>query len=419
MSARLPSAVSLILASSVAAWGCEARQGGPLAHSGPCGRGKARACQCEDGAQGIAQCLSGDDWGECVCGPTTFELAPDAAVRTQDAAGAKVTPEASPPEHSDCESTFDFRAHGSNDFSSPYRVPSRTVLPGSASQRVCFYFRVPYVVDSVALGFSALLYETAGVRSWMLYGLDATTHRDGEVGPCNGAEPGAYLLAAFAPGVSDILMPEDVGLALPYGARAGMVLEVQYEGATEEVLDRTGVRVCAARRRSREHTASVHFTGSQGICIPPGAHDFVVSGSCEPRTDLGSIHVLDVWPSMHQHGRRMEIIALRADGTQEVLHDAPFAFEDQQRFPARDLTLWPGDTITTRCYFDNDTLIPIPFGETAEEETCFGFITAWPAGALSSNSLGALGNALGIDVERSCLNPVDLLRSCNGAADGL
>jgi hypothetical protein len=393
--------------------GCGEPAGRTLGDAGPCGRGKARSCQCDDGAKGVAQCLSGDDWGECVCNPSSLELDQDAALPEADSDGATFED----PALADCESRFDFRAHASADFGAPFRVPARNLF--SERQRVCFYFRVPYVFDSVALGFSALLYETPGLRSWMLYGLDQSTHADGEVSACNGAEPGAYLLAAFAPGVSDVRMPADVGLSLPHGARAGIVLEVQYDSGAEEVLDRTGVRVCAARTTSRRHTASVHFTGSQGICIPPGARDHEVRGICEPRTDRGPIHVLDVWPAMHQHGRRMQVTVLRANGERELMHDAPFAFADQQRFAPRDVTLLAGDTLETRCYFDNHSLVPVAFGESADEETCFGFITAWPAGALSSNPLGALGSALGIEPDRSCLNPADILLSCAGPVDTL
>ena len=266
---------------------------------------------CDDGVRGIAQCLSGGDWGECVCNPSSLELEPDASSveeTVRHAGRGSARPVTEDPALRDCESTFDFRAHAVGNFSAPYRVPARGLLPGSERQRVCFYFRVPYVVDSVALSFLGLLYETPGLRSWTLYGLDSSLHADGEVSPCNGAEPGAYVLAGFAPGVADLVLPDDVGLALPHGTRAGMVLEVQYENdSPEELLDRTGVRVCAARMNSREHTAAVHFTGTQGICIPPAAHDFAVHGSCTPRDDLGSIHVLDVWPSMHQRGRRMHI----------------------------------------------------------------------------------------------------------------
>jgi Copper type II ascorbate-dependent monooxygenase, C-terminal domain len=386
--------------------------------TGPCGRGKARSCTCDEGTRGIAQCRSGGDWGECVCNPSSLELVPDAssqAAAEHDAGRRKPRSVSEDPALRDCESTFDFRAHAAGDFSAPYRVPGRGLLPGSARQRVCFYFRVPYVVDSVALSFLGLLYETPGLRSWLLYGLDSSLHADGEVGRCNGAEPGAYLLAGFAPGVEDLVLPADVGLALPHGAQAGMVLEVQYENARpEELLDRTGVRVCAARTNSRKHTAAVHFTGSQGICIPARARDFEVHGSCAPRDDVGPIHVLDVWPSMHQRGRRMQITIARADGTLELLHDAPFVFDDQQRFPPRDVVLQPGDRLDTRCYYDNEGPTRIPFGDGANEETCFGFVTAWPAGALSSNPLGALG----IQPDRSCLDPGDILASCGGAADG-
>lgn len=424
MSAPLPTRTSMAwvtVAASLVATACGV--GDPTwddDDGGPCGRGKARSCTCEDGTRGISHCAAGSDWGECVCEPSSLEVEPeDAAVAEPDATIVRRPPSDDESTHG-CESTFDFRAHALGDFTAPFIVPPRSFLPGSANQRVCFYFRVPYVNDSVALGFEGLLYETPGLRSWLLYGLDTTTHADGEVGPCNSAEPGAYLLAGFAPGVGDVWLPDKVGLALPHGPAAGMVLEIQYQNdSPAELFDRTGVRVCAARTSSRGHTAAVHFTGSQGICIPPAARGFEVRGSCRPRTDLGVIHILDVWPSMHQHGRRMKLTINRADGSQDVMHDAPFSFDNQVRFTPRDVVLLPGDTLDTSCYYDNDALLPVPFGETAEEETCFGFITAWPAGALSSNPLGELGNALGIQPDKSCLDPIGIFGSCNGAADAL
>jgi hypothetical protein len=62
----------------------------------------------------------------------------------------------------------------------------------------------------------------------------------------------------------------------------------------------------------------------------------------------------------------------------------------------------------------------VPFGEKTTQEMCYGFITAWPAGALSvdpSTLNPVQGIGLGIQPSRRCMDPTGLFGSCNGLAD--
>jgi hypothetical protein len=70
---------------------------------------------------------------------------------------------------------------------------------------------------------------------------------------------------------------------------------------------------------------------------------------------------------------------VRKDGTKETLHDKDFDFAFQVTY-RKDITLYPGDTITTTCKFSQ----PMTFGESTGSEMCYLFTMAYPKGALAS-----------------------------------
>jgi hypothetical protein len=323
----------------------------------------------------------------------------------------------SPDAPADCQEFFEFRAHGAqveND-TTPYVVPNN--LEKGGNQYTCFYFDPPYADGSQALFFKGILDDTRVLHHWLLYGTDAKAHPSGTSGPCSAAQPGSYLIAGWAPGATDVELPPNVGLDLPSGPNGGLILEVHYYNAQgHDAHDRSGVQVCTAPPNTREHTAAVHFLGSEGICIPPYSEQ-IVTGQCAPQQDQGDIHIINVWPHMHQFGTRMETVINRAGGPQEVLHDEPFDFNSQINYP-KDVVIKPGDTLTTRCHYQNTTGDPVPFGDKTQDEMCYNFVMAWPAGALGPNAFeAALNPVYWIQPARRCMNPVSILDSCNGLAD--
>jgi hypothetical protein len=82
-----------------------------------------------------------------------------------------------------------------------------------------------------------------------------------------------------------------------------------------------------------------------------------------------------------------------------------------------DVVVHPGDTLETRCFYENDTPDRAGFGEGTRDEMCYGFITAWPAGALVSGSDNL--SSLRSDLSDRCADPLSVLASCNGIADAL
>ncbi len=319
----------------------------------------------------------------------------------------------------DCETYYELRAHGvQKEYDkTPYKVGAR--LGNDGNQYHCFYFKPPYEAGEQALWFKPLIDKSKILHHWLLYGTDSLPHASGSSSPCSAAEPGAYLLAGWAPGAGETTMPADVGLQMPTGPVGGLILEVHYFNQGDETFeDNTGVKFCTVKNKKRTNEAAVHFTGGENICLAPNQKS-TVNGKCYPTYGGKNIHITSVWPHMHKLGTRMEITIFRKNGTREVLHDEPFDFNDQVVYP-KNVVLEPGDRMETNCYFDNTTNGRVPFGEKTQTEMCYGFVTAWPAGALSQDpSSFDVTDWFGLPISpaRRCLKPAGILSSCNGLAD--
>jgi hypothetical protein len=287
----------------------------------------------------------------------------------------------------------------------------------------CFYFAPPYVPNAQGLWFYPDLDKKAILHHWLLYATDNATHAPGTSAPCQAVEPGAYLVAGWAPGTKATNLPADVGLHMPSGPNAGLILEVHHYNTTPDTLqDSSGVTYCTAPPNTRPHTAGVSFTGSEGICLEVNSQQQVGGNKsvCNPKDDQ-DIHIINIWPHMHKLGNRMKVDVKRA-GTGEVvsLHDKPFDFNTQVTYPINDFVMKAGDTLETTCFFGNNTAERVHFGERTQDEMCYGFITAWPYQGLVSdpatiNFLELIGT--GIQQVNRCMNLVGILDSCNGLSD--
>jgi hypothetical protein len=280
---------------------------------------------------------------------------------------------------SDCEQRYKFIAHGQ---SSPADTTKFNVSTASSKQFYqCFFFKAPYGTDVVqALAFRPIIDDARVIHHWILYGADTATGSDGQVGGV-GCSSGAFI-AGWAPGGTGANFPPDVGLQMPSGANATFGLEIHYNNAGNytDALDASGVEFCTTKK-FRPNSAAVHWLGSQAILVAPHQQTDVV-GQCKP-TNTQPVHLMAVSPHMHQIGVHAKLVLNRKDGTKVALHDAPFAFADQQSYPL-DVIVNPGDTLTTTCSYNNTTNGLVTFGPATENEMCYNFTTAWPAGALSS-----------------------------------
>lgn len=290
---------------------------------------------------------------------------------------------------SQCDATASFVAHGgtgAND-DTPYLVPQQ------ADRYQCFEFRSPWDVPVHALQFKPVVDDARVLHHWLLYQQDGEG-TDGDSYGCSGTHPGAVLIAGWAPGNQDLTMPEGVGMELPSGEDSYYVLEIHYnnQAGYDDALDRSGVEICATTQL-REQTAATHWLGTENIFLRGGRESresTCVNNSGAP------IHLLSVFPHMHKLGTASSMTLMRAEGGRQTLQDGPFSFADQRNYPINTV-LQPGDSLVSRCEWNNTTGGLVTFGPGTDDEMCYLYVVAYPAGALVGGSAITTGRNTCID----------------------
>jgi hypothetical protein len=247
----------------------------------------------------------------------------------------------------------------------PYSVPLTPDL------YQCFYYNAPWGDKKVhVVSAKPIIYNEANnkvLHHWILYNsTDPVT--DGTNSSCSGAHPNAAFIHGWAPGGNELDLPADVGLRIE---GPGFSLEAHYnnkEGGP--VADASGVELCVTEKL-RPKEAAIHWLGTQAL------NKIEATGTCLP-VATGPVTILSSSPHMHLQGRHMKTVINRLNGQTEVLHDKPFSFSEQVSYltPA---VINPGDTLTTTCTYAQ----PTPFGMGTNEEMCYNFVMAYPAGQLA------------------------------------
>src|SRR5262249_17791673 len=122
-------------------------------------------------------------------------------------AGMSMTTPGNLPKPSDCEKTFEFKAHGAtgDTDATKFRVSPTPALEGN--QYHCFYFKPSYDAGSGMLWFDSIIDNSKHLHHWILYATENATHASGTSAPCNAAQPGAYFVAGWAPGGTNKSVP--------------------------------------------------------------------------------------------------------------------------------------------------------------------------------------------------------------------
>jgi hypothetical protein len=267
---------------------------------------------------------------------------------------------------------FEFRAHAQGDVNAGYPVGA-----GTKDAYMNFTFNAAWPAGAQAISFKSKIDNTNVIHHWLLYQSDGSVP-EGGVESSSGTHGGDELLAGWAPGASDNVLPDDVGMRLG----TGFTLELHYNnaGAVTET-DHSGVEVCVTDT-PRTHEAGLHWLGTEAIFLAGAGN---AAGNCTPRQDLGPITILRSWPHMHLKGTHLSTLIKRTGGAApEMLIDKPFDFHNQVAYdtPA---VINPGDTLTTTCTYNAGAT----FGPGTTAEMCYNFVLAYPNGALTStNPLG-------------------------------
>jgi hypothetical protein len=258
-----------------------------------------------------------------------------------------------------------------------YRLTARAssagdkyTVPTTPDLYRCFEYAPPWGNKTVQVVSAQPIIDNSSVlHHWILYNSSESV-KDGTNGGCSGAHPNSSFITGWAPGGAGLKLPADVGLRTETG---GFSLEIHYnntKGAGQ--LDASGVNLCVTEK-PRPKEAAVHWLGTQLL------NKISAVGTCVP-INSGPVTILSSSPHMHLQGRHMKTVINRKGGASEVLIDEPFDFNTQVSYqtPA---VVNPGDTLTTTCTYAT----PTPFGQKTNEEMCYNFVIAYPAGQLAQS----------------------------------
>jgi hypothetical protein len=114
------------------------------------------------------------------------------------------------------------------------------------------------------------------------------------------------------------------------------------------------------------------FAGTTDIELQhdPGTEQSA-TGTCPINKD---VTILDIWPHMHQLGTHMTVLHA---GVGTVLHDEPYAFEEQRHYPT-EVNVSAGEGIQVTCTWINDTGSMVEFGDSSNQEMCFAGLYLYP-----------------------------------------
>jgi hypothetical protein len=196
--------------------------------------------------------------------------------------------------------------------------------------------------------------------------------------PCElGGAIGWRPLFGWAPGGSSFELPPEAGFA--EDSTTHFVVQAHYVNPTHAtgLSDASGFDLCTTDQL-RANDADVLAFGTESILIPPESS---LTRTCDVQVPFfgDTLHLFAAFPHMHGHGTSIYTIAFPQGGVSPIdLGSQPtWRFGEQGWIPIS-YVLQPGDTVRSRCSWQNDTASSIVFGESSANEMCFSFTMYYP-----------------------------------------
>lgn len=240
----------------------------------------------------------------------------------------------------------------------------------------CFVFDADIESDRFVRRFE-MVYDETRVLHHIVLLRDPERHSEGTDYDCydgSGMPPGSQYLYAWAPGQSAIEFPEG-GLRISPGER--FIVQTHYNNgaAIPDVRDSSGARLFHGPPEGTEY--GMIAIGPTDFTIRPRSRGNATS-TCTVREEstlfVGA-------PHMHLLGTAFHQSIDRGGGVREPIIDLSGWSFETQLFYDLGTPLHPGDVITTRCTFQNNSSETVRSGEDTTDEMCFDFayITPPPA----------------------------------------
>jgi hypothetical protein len=202
---------------------------------------------------------------------------------------------------------------------------------------------------------------------------------DGEQN-CSVSTLGTHMLYASGVGTSPLDFPTDVGVKIAAGTQIHLNLHL-YNASDEMLAGESGIWV-KSQPTPPPMLAEMVFAGPLQFTVygdKPMDTKQYVEGQC---TLTKSYKLFALWPHMHKMATHQKI-ELDRGGTITLLHDKPYDFEEQKYWAQTpEISVQANDKIKVTCTYINNTMKTVGFGDSSDEEMCFGGMYRYP----SSNS---------------------------------
>jgi hypothetical protein len=196
---------------------------------------------------------------------------------------------------------------------------------------------------------------------------------DGKEG-CAGGMFSTGLIYAAGAGTGDLRMPKGVAMKLSAGQALQLNLHI-YNSSAAPLSGISGIDIVRAHPAEVTSEADLLISGPTDFALPPGQKT-TLSHTCALASDQTAF---TLFPHMHQLGVHIKT-TVTIGGTQTVLHDGEYDFEEQYLLPVGPLAFRPGDSITTECTYQNSSPKEVKFGESSDTEMCFSILFRYPRG---------------------------------------
>ncbi|MRG95654.1 peptidylglycine alpha-amidating monooxygenase [Polyangium spumosum] len=207
-----------------------------------------------------------------------------------------------------------------------------------------------------------------------------------------GASGGGRLVSVWTPGQGPLVLPEAAGL--PIEGTGHYMIQMHYSNLTQldGQKDQSGFDLCTTTNL-RANDADIMAFGTTKINIPAhGALD--VTCDLTVPASFPKVNTFSIGPHMHKLGTIISAEHKPVSGAPVPLTNRdPWSFDDQY-WDDVVTTIGPGDTITTRCAWQNPSNSNVTFGEDTSSEMCFVFAAYYPRVELANWHWGmpALGS---------------------------
>ncbi len=282
-----------------------------------------------------------------------------------ECASVAQVPDAGTIKTANCEATLDVVP------SSKWTMPQTT-----ADEYVCYGVDITRAQKEHIVGIYPKLDNTKIVHHMILF--QGSTAYAATPTPCKSAASVDWrMVGAWAPGTQSIELPAEAGF--PVEGTSHFIVQVHYSnlGRVADQADGSGFSFCTTPKL-RPYDADVFAFGTTQIQIPARATRDLSCDYTVPQ-GMNGLHLFAALPHMHQLGKSIQTtLHPKGGGSSIDLGTQPaWSFDSQVWFPLNG-TIQEGDTVTTRCVWENSTERGVRFGERTSDEMCYSFTMYYP-----------------------------------------